>query len=84
MADKNLEYRLVWPNHEVYNEQILPENVDMIETAIHNNLKQLGVPRDYWPYREARVVTVTVDPGVWEPPAAAEKKVPGKGKAKDK
>lgn len=77
MAEEvDIEYRLVWPNHEVYAEQVLPENIEVIEAAIHKELKKLGVPDSYWPHREARVVKRVLDIGVWEAPDKAEKKIP--------
>ena len=82
--EKNIEYRLVWPNHQVYAEQILPENISLIQDTINDKLEQLGVPSQYWPIREARVMRVVVEEGTWEAPATAEKKVPGKAKGKDK
>lgn len=79
-------YRLVWPNHEVYANDILPENIDQIEEAIQNQLRKLGTPEDFWPHREARVVKITVEEGTWDAPEVAESKVPpearGKGKGK--
>lgn len=80
MEETQVEYRLVWPNHEVYAEQILPENISPIQDRINDKLKQLGVPEQYWPIREARVLKTIVQEGTWEAPAQAEKKVPNKGK----
>jgi hypothetical protein len=80
METDQLEYRLVWPNHEVYAEHILPENIDLVEEAIHANLKQFSVPQAYWPHREARVLKTVVTEGTWEEPVKAQGRLKNQGK----
>jgi hypothetical protein len=79
METDNIEYRLVWPNHEVYTDRVLPENIDLVENVLRDTLRKVGVPEQYWPHREARVLKTIVSEGVWEPPAAAKSRLKNPG-----
>lgn len=56
---RELEYRLVWPNGDFYGKYSDTQSLLIAQDDIKGELKNLGVPSDYFPTIQARVVQTT-------------------------